>query len=332
MRNLFVVLVVALYNIAGASAQLRFGEDGTLKIVQFTDAHVREDRKDQMAKTVARLEWIIREEQPDVVIFTGDVVSGRPAVKGWRTLLDAVARTETPFVVVLGNHDREEDLTAAEIATIVSSYPNSLNTMLSGELDDIVVEVASSTNSDVAALLYCIDSNDYSSDAQYKGYGWIEEEQIEWYRTMSAHYTARNHDTPLPAYAFFHIPLPEYRTAYDDPRNIAYGIRKEEECAPTFNSGMFDAMKSCGDVVATFVGHDHNNNYVVPYQGIALCYGHFSGDQTVYNKLYSGVRVIELSEGDGSFSTWIRDYRPKYRNTLRDNLRFDRQSGTFFEQ
>ena len=114
-------------------------------------------------------------------------------------------------------------------------------------------------------------------------------------------------------------------------KDEAIGIRKEDECSPTYNSGMFEAMNECGDVAGIFVGHDHNNNYVVPYQGIALVYGHFSGDQTVYNKLYSGVRVIELIEGSRDFETWIRDYRRRHRTKLRDHVRFDARESKLIE-
>ena len=36
-------------------------------------------------------------------------------------------------------------------------------------------------------------------------------------------------------------------------------------------------MKECGDVRAVFVGHDHDNDYCVMWQGIMLAYGRFSG-------------------------------------------------------
>ena len=41
------------------------------------------------------------------------------------------------------------------------------------------------------------------------------------------------------------------------------------------NPGMFAAMAECGDVMGTFVGHDHDIDYVVAEKGIALGYGRF---------------------------------------------------------
>lgn len=308
LRTVFAVLAATFVSaVVGAQpGPLRFSDDGKFKIVQFTDAHVRSDKPDEMSKTVDRLKWIIAEESPDMVIFTGDVVSGRPAVKAWRAILAPVAERNIPFVVVYGNHDKEQDLKESQMAQLITGYPNSLNTMSEGRLDDLAVEVASHDGDATAAVLYCLDSNDYSTVKGVKGYGWITFDQIGWYRDSSRAFTESNGGEPLPSYAFFHIALPEYAEAYAADPKSARGIRREEECGPKINTGMFAAMKECGDVAAVFVGHDHDNDYIVPHYGIALVYGHYSGDNTVYNHLWHGVRVIELSEGRRDFRTWIR--------------------------
>ncbi len=84
------------------------------------------------------------------------------------------------------------------------------------------------------------------------------------------------------------------------------GTRKERVCAPALNSGLFAAMKECGDVRATFVGHDHSNDYAVLWHGILLAYGRYSGGNTVYNDLPNGARLIELHEDGQRFDTWVR--------------------------
>ena len=63
-------------------------------------------------------------------------------------------------------------------------------------------------------------------------------------------------------WSFFHIPLPEYNQAAADESAILIGTRMEKACAPLLNTGMFAAMKEAGDVMGTFVGHDHDNDYV----------------------------------------------------------------------
>lgn len=56
------------------------------------------------------------------------------------------------------------------------------------------------------------------------------------------------------------------------------------------NTGMFAAMKASGDVMGTFVGHDHDNDYAVMWKDILLAYGRYTGGNTVYNHLPNGAR------------------------------------------
>lgn len=110
----------------------------------------------------------------------------------------------------------------------------------------------------------------------------------------------------MPALAFFHIPLPEYNQAAADESAILIGTRMEKACAPLLNTGMFAAMKEAGDVMGTFVGHDHDNDYSVMWHGILLAYGRFTGGNTGYNHLQNGARVILMKENVRTFTTWIR--------------------------
>ena len=144
----------------------------------------------------------------------------------------------------------------------------------------------------------------YATDV--KGYDWLTFDQVNWYRRQSAAYKAKNGGQPLPALAFFHIPLPEYNEAASDENAILIGTRMEKACAPELNTGMFTAMKEAGDVMGMFVGHDHDNDYAVMWKGILLAYGRFTGGNTEYNHLSNGARVIVMKEGARTFTTWIR--------------------------
>ncbi len=101
--------------------------------------------------------------------------------------------------------------------------------------------------------------------------------------------------------------MPEYAAAWRNPENTHIGRAAEEECPGALNAGMFAAMVEAGDVMGVFVGHDHDIDYVVAEKGIALGYGRFSGDDTTYNNLRHGVRVLVLTEGERGFETWIRE-------------------------
>ena len=71
--------------------------------------------------------------------------------------------------------------------------------------------------------------------------------------------------------------------------------------------GMFAALVETGSVMATFAGHDHDIDYLAADRGICLGDGRFSGDDTTYNTLRPGVRLLVLTEGERGFETWIRE-------------------------
>lgn len=287
--------------------ELRFNKEGKFKIVQFTDVHFKYGNP---ASDVAleRMNEVLDAEQPDLVLFTGDIIYAAPADQGMKTVLEVVAKRKIPFGVVYGNHDNEQGMSREELLKIIQEVPYNLTMQAEGisGVTNFILPVKSSDGKKNALILYCLDSHSYSSVKGTGGYDFLKTDQIDWYRKNSDKYTSANEGTPLPSLAFFHIPLPEYNQAAADENAILVGTRMEKACAPVLNTGMFAAMKQQKDVVAVFVGHDHDNDYVVSWKGILLGYGRYTGGNTVYNDLPNGARVIEMTEGEREVETWIR--------------------------
>ncbi len=277
-KRLFCAAALCMAGLLGASAQsVKFNNNGKLKIVQFTDIHWRAGDP-ATADAAANMNRVLDEEKPDIVIYTGDITTAKPAAEGLDKALEPAISRGIPYAITFGNHDDEQDLT----------------------------RLTSADGKQTKAVLYVMDSNAYSTIDSLKGYGWFRRDQIDWYARKSAALTAANGGKPLPALAFFHIPFPEYNEASAAPGNPLVGQRGEKACSPAINSGMFAAMLEAGDVMGTFVGHDHVNNYVTPWHGILLGYGQFTGGKTTYTDGRRGARVIELTEGKRGFRTWIR--------------------------
>ena len=79
---------------------LEFNGEGKFKIAQFTDVHLdlgNPYRQAQAEKTIAQMRYILDAERPDLVVFTGDVVTGKPAAEGWKRVLAPVAERNLPF-------------------------------------------------------------------------------------------------------------------------------------------------------------------------------------------------------------------------------------------
>ena len=254
----------------------------------------------------------INDEEPDFVIYTGDIIFGKPAKESLLKALEPLITRKIPFAVTWGNHDDEQGMSRQELFDLIKDIPNNLTSTVQGitGVTNFVLPVKSADGKKESAVLYVFDSNSYSTLPKkvVDGYGWIALDQIDWYTKTSNELTAKNGGQPIPSLAFFHIPLPEYHEAVLDEKAYLVGTRKEVACAPKINTGLGASMLQAGDVMGVFVGHDHVNDYVVNWRGILLGYGRYTGGSTVYHDIPqgNGARIIELTEGKRAFKTWER--------------------------
>lgn len=303
--------------------EMRFRPDGTFKIVQFTDTHIRTSLPDEAQKVYDRMDYVVETEKPDMIVLTGDIVTVKPAAPEWQRLISKLDSYRIPWCAVFGNHDAEQDLTRAEMSALIAAGKYSLNTLNKGkELADVEIPVAASSTASSTSdakgnsfYVFCMDSH---ADATLDGkgcYDWFSPAQVQWLRDRCSGRTAED-GIVAQSLAFFHIPLREYIDAWadhDDPREGTWtsaktlGIRGECICCAELNTGMFAAMKESGSVVGMSVGHDHDNDFAAAYHGIAMCYGRYSGANTVTNHLPGGARIFLMKEGVRGFESWIRE-------------------------
>lgn len=305
--TIFLLLLIGLVACSSPSADkpaLRF-HDGRLRIAQFTDIHL--SANDPKSAPVAdTLLAVIAKERPDVVILTGDIVTSQPAEKGWRHIMSIMQRAGVPYAVTMGNHDPEV-MQRDSIYDILREDPLFIGEKgpeLSG-CGNYVLPVLASDSDKISALLYCLDSGDYTPDwARLGTYGWMPWDVTSWYREQSTRYTAQNGGTPLPALVFCHIPTPEFRLI--DQTTDMYGRNGDGSGigSAELNSGFLLSAVEMGDVMGMFVGHDHENDYIGQHFDIALAYGRVSGFNA-YGGLPRGARIIDLYEGERRFDTWI---------------------------
>lgn len=294
------------------AAELKYRPDGKFKIIQFADTHYisGDSRSERSMKNVVEM---LEKEKPDFVIFTGDVIFGSPAEASAREMLQPLVDRGIPFAVALGNHDSDFELSRTEIYKVFRSIPGNVNTAddlgLHGCSNDILTLAG---EDGVDRVFYLFDSGNRENLAGVSSWGYVHSDQIDWYKRASRYFTANNSGKPVPSIAFQHIPVPEYNQAMRDKGDKARfmtGNLGEEPASPIFNSGQYLAMREMGDVQAMVTGHDHNNDFVLMWQGFFFIYGRYSGCDTVYNDLYpSGARVFEFTAGDDGFRTWVRVY------------------------
>jgi hypothetical protein len=300
-----------------ARPALRFRRDGTFTIVQLTDVHWSNgDGAD--GKTRALIEAVLLAERPDLVVLSGDIISGKEATDPRAAYGQVAALLESqdaPWAAVFGNHDDEGSASRKDLLRVQRRSPQCLTAAgpkgVTG-VGNYVLRVRESRSERMAAALYCLDSGSYDN-LGIGHYAWIARDQIAWFLGASSRLkreyargapAARDAET-LPALAFFHIPLPEWDEVWRT--RVCRGHRHEPVASPAVNSGFFAAMVEAGDVMGAFCGHDHVNDFEGELHGIRLGYGRATGFGEYGREGFSrGARVIRLREGKRSFDTWFR--------------------------
>ncbi|NHN35193.1 metallophosphoesterase family protein [Paenibacillus agricola] len=289
---------------------LSFRSDGTFTIVQFTDIHWQHG-SEQDLKSQEVMRNVLEAERPDLVVFTGDVVHPTPEADPADMLRQAVAAVEErgiPWALIFGNHDSEAVISREQLMNVVLAHKHSLTQRgpqtVTG-VGNYLLPIQDKAGK-CGAVLYFFDSGNLSCNPQVDGYDWIRRDQISWYLRESKQLAEVHEGGSVPSLAFFHIPIPEYNEVWQS--KICSGGKQEEVCCPKVNSGLFTAMVERADVIGTFCGHDHLNDYWGELHGIRLCYGRVTGENTYPHEreFPRGARIIRLYEGEPRFDTWIR--------------------------
>jgi hypothetical protein len=316
--NSFVYILFLVWVVLGLAEEdrLYFNEQGKFKVVQFTDLHYGNNQYEN-DQTYAVQDAILAAEKPDLVIITGDLVSGYEwdgkeaewFKKRWRQLVAPMIKHNIRWAVALGNHDVEADLSGLDIVELDSSEPLSLTQP--GPIDiggatNYYLPVYTNDNSSIGQVLWIFDSGN-SGCLGVSGWGCVQYDQIEWYRNTSRTLASENSGV-VPALAFFHIPLYEHLDLWN-VRGV-YGDLAEGEgvCCSSVNTGLYSAMKQMGDVKGVYCGHDHSNDYIGDYHGIALGFGRKTG-YGCYGPPFGwkhGARVLEIEQHKFGAHTWLR--------------------------
>ncbi len=294
-------------------------DDTVYSVLQVTDVHILNDEKKD-AKAFKTITAMVEASKPDMIVVTGDVTSEKENFTAFKTFCTFMEEFNIPWAFVFGNHEGldiayepGEVLDPEKIADkqTLSDYLESLDNCIYERGDENVDGMGNyyynvtDENGKVITSLIMMDSHSY--DEENEGYDHFHENQVEWYEnTIKSIAKEVNGDETkvVPSLAFFHVPMQEYRTGYDEAKGTdkrLWGYRFEGEGCPAVDDQMFEKMVELGSTKGCFAGHDHMNNYEVEYQGIRLAYG-LSCDHNIYVVPLRGGKLIEIKE-DGSFTT-----------------------------
>ena len=237
---------------------------------------------------------VVAQTSHHLIILTGDIVYGEFDDSGrvLHEFVDFMDTLEIPWAPVWGNHDLES---AAGLYYAVSILEGARNCLFSTETEDISdgtgnYAVRIYRGEKLYRIVYMLDS--HGCRKAYDEYARIPksitEGQIQMIERIASECEAEARET-VPAIAAWHIPTAEFFEAYEElgyenkvgtkigvtvkAHKGDFGVIMEEASAPSTRPERFlERLKKCG-VVGVFVGHHHNINTSVFWQGIRWTMG-----------------------------------------------------------
>ena len=299
---------------------------------------------------------MISAEKPDLVVVTGDIAypvpfqagtfNNKTSAKIFATLMEQLG---VYWTFAFGNHDTEaySYYSRKQISEFYSSgdYPHCVFQPGPEDVDGYCNQIFNIINSDgiITRAFITLDSHSYV-DGDYFGIRWfydnMHENQVEWYKNSVNALAQHNADAckaspelaakyaelckVVPTSLFFHIPLTEYKDAwneyvengYKDTENVKFNYGAAGEKGKVVYCGihdddLFETILELGSTDTVFCGHDHLNNFSVNYKGVDLTYG-YSVDYLAYIGIYKlgsqrGCTVINIAP-DGAISHEQQNY------------------------
>lgn len=342
---LSIVLVIAMI-VGGAFAFVGFyhkdykrAEDTAFSVLQITDVHILNDEKKD-AKVFKTVTAMVEKTNPDMIMLTGDLTSEKENFTAFKTFCTFMEELGIPWGFVFGNHegldikyepdevlDPEKIADKQTLSDYLETLPNCIYEAGDENVDGMGNYYYNVTDDNGKVITSLIMMDTHSWDEENNGYDHFHDNQIEWYEnTVKTIAKEVNGDESkvVPSLAFFHVPMKEYMTAYEEAKGTdkrLWGYQfVNEDGTPAVDDMMFEKMVELGSTKGCFAGHDHMNNFEVEYQGIRLSYG-LSCDHNIYMTPLRGGRLIEIKE-DGSFTT-----RAVFRHRAMSGITFGKEIG-----
>ena len=185
------------------------GEDG-FRILQLTDLHYFYPHL--TSKTDKLVETFVKENDPDMIVITGDSTIGPANASFTKHLVKLMDGLGKPWAVVYGNHDAEGKADKFRLGEIYSDseyclYENGPYNI--GGTGNYAVNITQ--NGSPFYSLIMMDSNMYIEYDGKEEYGCFTPSQVTWYDWLQSGLIASGYEKSM---MFFHIPFPEYRDAY----------------------------------------------------------------------------------------------------------------------
>ena len=293
---------------------------------QIKGAYFKEGVPSMDDRCFSYVKELIDRTSPDIILMSGDNIYGEFDDNG-RMLTLLCERMEEYGVYwapVFGNHDNESRIGVREQIRIMQSYEHCLIAD-NGVTGHSNYNIRVKRNGKDILGIFMLDSNgcktvgnphapeegitedniDYDLIEHKQG---IYPDQTEWMRSRAEALFKEIGEYP-PSIACFHIPIRIFDKAFEEKYGYVHGVDFVADADGDFgrivehgnHSGMDEDLffhntaKQIG-VKAYLVGHEHNNNACIEYDGVILNYGVKTGVCTYYKNDSIGGTLIRLSD------------------------------------
>ena len=305
------------------NAHLHFDADGKFRILNFSDI---QDNESLDSRVKAFLRQAVYAAQPDLIVLTGDNIYGtKISSSNTQTaiaeFMDIFQSLGVPVAIVFGNHDDEGGTSKETQMQYYNNYSVSISYDEGSSMDGCGtynVPIYGSDETDkVKFNLWMCDTGSNASS----GYDHMRASQLNWVTSKSNALKAENGGVPVPSIAFQHIIVKEISNAlkqvssstsgavkynskyYVLPDNAVPGSVLNEHPCPSDGGDEFSVFSQLGNVRAIVCGHDHINQFIVPYQGIDLINTPGTGFYSYGDEAVRGARIIDLDEQTSTYTT-----------------------------
>ena len=244
---------------------------------------------------------LVEQENPDLILFTGDIVYGEFDDSGeiWTMMVNFMESLNVPWAPIFGNHDNEtnrgvnwqcEQLENAHNCLFKQNNLTGNGNYSIGLIDE---------NGKINRVIYMLDSNGCLRGPT------IENDQTNWMKSVS-NSIEQAYGEKIPAFVCLHIPTQDFMDAYMNKygyeRNDNFSLNEngldgdfgsKKENMSYIPASYESTFKLC-NVDGVFAGHDHVNNFSILYNGIRYTYGTKTGTYDYYNKDSLGGTLILL--------------------------------------
>ncbi|XP_041024531.1 probable inactive purple acid phosphatase 16 isoform X1 [Juglans microcarpa x Juglans regia] len=327
--------------------QMRAG--APFKIAIFSDLHFGENAwtdwgPRQDVNSVKVMNTVLDDENPDFVIYLGDVITANNILIAnaslyWDQAISPTKSRGIPWASVFGNHDDAlfewpmEWFSAPGIPQLICPEANSTHSgaeacsfsgthrleLMKHEIDRHALSFSKNGPKElwpsVSNYVLQVSSSDgpkspvvylYFLDSGGGSYPEvISSAQADWFRHKSEEI---NPDSRVPELIFWHIPSQAYKKVaprFGIHQPCVGLINKESVAAQEAELGIMKLLTKRPSVKAIFVGHNHGLDWCCPNEKLWLCFARHTG-YGGYGDWARGARILEITQKPFSVKSWIR--------------------------